>query len=134
MPFLPEEELREERKFLLVMNLSSQLNCSVLTNKNEISVVLKNGLKVKSDLGTLYFYNFKSTKSRKVAFFIRKSSGKAFYRNYLKRIIRFYLRSNVTLLNNYNRVIFFYNYRKKIKYTFLKQHMDAAVVEAYQKS
>jgi len=127
--FYPEEEQKVERKFLLVMNLSSPLNCSVLTNKNEISVVLKNGKKVKSDIGTIYFFNEKKQLHNSAAIFIKKNIGKAFYRNYIKRIIRFYIRSNFTLFNNYNRVIFFYNYKEKIKYKFLRKQFDSVIKE-----
>jgi len=128
--FFLKEEQKVERKFLLVMNLSSPLNCSVLKNKYEISVVLKNGKKVKSDIGTIYFFNDKEKQYKKFAIFVRKNIGKAFYRNYIKRIIRFYIRSNFTLFNNYNRVIFFYNYKKKIKYEFLKQQINSALRKA----
>jgi len=131
VPFLPGEEQKEERKFLLVMNISNPLKCSVLTNKNEISVVLKNGKKVKSDFGPVYFFNAESDPVKKVAIFVKKNTGKAFYRNYIKRIIRFYVRSNFTLFNTYNRVIFFYNYKKQINYTFLKRQLDTAVKEAH---
>ena len=122
--FLPEEEQRVERNFLLVMNLSNPLNCSIFTNKNEISVVLKNGKKIKSDIGTIYFFNDEKEQFKKVAIFVKKNIGKAFYRNYIKRIIKFYIRSNFTLLDKYNRVIFFYNYREKIKYRFIKEKIN----------
>ena len=108
------------------MNISSPLNCSILTNKNEISVVLKNGKKIKSEIGTIYFFSNKNEQSTKVAIFIKKNIGKAFYRNYIKRIIRFYVRSNFTLFENYNRVIFFYNYKEKIRYKFLREKLNEA--------
>lgn len=130
VPFLPEEEQKEERNFLLVMNLSSPHNCSVLKNKDEISVVLKNGKKVRSEIGIIYFFNTDKEPFKKFAIFIKKNTGKAFYRNYIKRIIRFYIRSNFTLFNNYNRVIFFYNYTEKIKYPFLKEKIHAALKKA----
>jgi len=125
--FLPEEGRKEERKFLLVMNISSPLNCSVLTHKDEIASVLKNGKKIRSDLGTIYLFNLKEAPVKKMAIFVKKNIGKAHYRNYIKRIIRFYIRSNFTLFNNYNRVIFFYNYKEKIRYPFLKEHITSAL-------
>jgi len=125
--FFQEEEQKEERNFLLVMNLSSPLNCSVLKNKDEISVVLKNGKKVRSDIGTIYFFNNDKDTFKKFAIFVKKNVGKAFYRNYIKRIIRFYIRSNVTLFNKYNRVIFFYSFKEKVKYSFLKDQIHSAL-------
>jgi len=112
------------------MNISSQLNCSVLNNKNEISVVLKNGKKIKSDLGIIYFFNIEKEIYKKAAIFIKKNTGKAYYRNYIKRIIRFYIRSNFTLFNKYNRVIFFYNNKNKINYKFLKEHLNKILKDA----
>ena len=113
------------------MNISSQLNCSVLNNKNEISIVLKNGEKIKTDLGILYFFNIEKEIFKKVAIFVKKSTGKAHYRNYIKRIIRYYIRSNFTLFNKYNRVIFFYNNKNKIKYKFLEEHLNRVLQEVY---
>ena len=113
------------------MNLSSQLNCSVLTNKNEISAVIKNGRKIKSDLGILYLFNIEKELFTKAAIFVKKNTGKAHYRNYIKRIFRFYIRSNFTLFKKYNRVIFFYNYKNKISYAFLKEHLTKTLKEAY---
>ena len=118
--------MKVERKFLLAMNISSPLNCSVLTDKDEIAVVLKNGRKIKSDLGTIYLYNFKNEPLKKAAIFVKKNIGKAYYRNYIKRIIRFYIRSSFTLFKDYNRVIFFYNCKEKIKYPFLKERVTFA--------
>jgi ribonuclease P protein component len=109
------------------MNLSSPLNCSVLKNKDEISVVLKNGKKVRSDIGTIYFFNNDNEPFKKFAIFVKKNIGKAFYRNYIKRIIRFYIRSNFTLFNKYNRVIFFYSCSQKVKYSFLKDQIHSAL-------
>ncbi len=111
------------------MNLSNPLNSSILKNKNEIYVVLKNGKKVKSDIGTIYFFNDEKEQFKKFAIFVKKNIGKAVYRNYIKRIIRFYIRSNFTLFYNYNRVIFFYNYKEKVKYKFLKAQINSAVIK-----
>lgn len=127
--FLPEEEQKEEKNFLLAMNLSNPLKCSVLTNKNEISVVLKNGTKIKSEIGNLYFFNDEKEPFKKAAIFVKKNIGKAFYRNYIKRIIRFYIRSDFTLFEKYNRVIFFYNYRKRINYKLLKEKIEFSINE-----
>ncbi len=102
------------------MNLSKQLKISSLSNKNEISVILKNGIKITTRFGPVYFYSVKNDTNNKIAILIKKKIGNACYRNYIKRIIRFYMRSEITLLRKYNRVIFLYRYLRPIKYDILK--------------
>lgn len=110
------------------MNLSSQLKYSSLSSTQEISKLLNNGKKVKSEIGPIYFFYDKNKQGKKFAILIKKNIGKAYYRNYIKRIIRFYIRTNVTLFENFNRVIFLYNYKiKKIDYTFLKKRYDRSL-------
>lgn len=109
------------------MNLISQLNCSTLTDQAEISLVFKKGKKIKSDFGIIYCLNDKTKVDYKIAILIKKNVGKAFYRNYIKRIIKYYIRNHFTLLKKYNRVIFLYSYKEKIKYPFFKENITLAL-------
>ena len=109
------------------MNISKQLRYTTLNSKKEISNVFKNGKKIKSEVGPVYLLNEKENKDSKFAILIKSDIGKAYYRNYIKRIIRFYIRTNTTLFENFNRVIFLYNYKKKkIDYSFLKANYDTS--------
>ena len=102
------------------MNLIKQLNLTSLSDKNEISVILKYGTKKETRFGPVFFYNFKKSKDSRIAILVKKSIGKAYYRNYIKRIIRYYIRTDFTLLKKYNRVIFLYRFKEKIRFNKLK--------------
>ncbi len=107
------------------MNISKQLNYISLNSKKEIAKVFKNGKKVKSEIGPVYLFNESKSRNIKFAVLIKRDVGKACYRNYIKRIIRFYIRTNETLFENFNRVVFLYNYtKKKIDYSVLKNNYD----------
>ncbi len=102
------------------MNLSKHPKIFSLSNKEEISVIFKNGKKVNTRFGPIYFYSIDEDANNRIAILIKKKIGKAYYRNYIKRTIRFYIRSQITLLGKYNRVIFLYRYLEPIKYEQLK--------------
>lgn len=101
------------------MNLIKQHSYSSLSNRDEISLILKYGTKRATRFGPVFFYSVKNS-DNKIAILIKKTIGKAFYRNYIKRIIRYYIRTDFTLLKKYNRVIFLYRFNEKIKYKNLK--------------
>jgi ribonuclease P protein component len=110
------------------MNLSSQPNSTSLKAKNEISLVLNNGKKIKTTIGPVFLFKDDNVEDKKVAVLIKKNVGKAYYRNYIKRIIRYYVRSEFTLFEKFNRVIFLYGYTgEKIKYEFLKENYNKAL-------
>ncbi|MCB0282757.1 MAG: ribonuclease P protein component, partial [Calditrichaeota bacterium] len=77
------------------------------------------GKKRSTSFGPVFFYS-DSGSDIKIAILIKKSIGKAYYRNYIKRIIRFYIRTDFTLLEKYNRVIFLYKNTENITYKNLK--------------
>ena len=106
------------------MNLSKQLKICSLANKNEFSVIFSDGKRLNTMFGPVYFYNVEKDSNNKIAILIKKNIGKAYYRNYIKRIIRFYIRSEITLLDKYNRVIFLYRYLRPIKYYQLKNEYN----------
>ena len=118
--FLQEEGEKAEKNYLLAMNLSKLPKIFSLSNKKEISVIFSNGKKINTKFGPVYFYSVKEDANNRIAILIKKKIGRAYYRNYIKRTIRFYIRSEITLLGKYNRVIFLYRYIKPVKYDQLK--------------
>ncbi len=106
------------------MNLSKQLKFSSLSSKQEISNIFEKGKKLKSKIGPIYFYNDNNSIETKFAILVKKNIGKANYRNYIKRIIRFYIRTHAALFENFNRVIFLYNNQNQIKYNSLSHDYD----------
>jgi len=106
------------------MNLSNQPKIYSLSNKKDISVIFSNGKKINTEFGPVYFYSVEEDTTNKIAILIKKKIGKAYYRNYIKRAIRFYIRSEITLLGKYNRVIFLYRNLKPIKYDQLKSEYN----------
>ncbi|KAA3609836.1 MAG: ribonuclease P protein component [Calditrichaeota bacterium] len=111
------------------MNLSKQPNICSLSNKEEISVILSNGKKVNTKFGPVYFYSVQEDTRNRIAILLKKKIGKAYYRNYIKRTIRFYIRSEITLLGKYNRVIFLYRYMGPVKYYQLKNEYNFKIKE-----
>ncbi len=106
------------------MNLSNQPKIYSLSNKKEISVIFSNGEKINTKFGPIYLYSVNDDAKNRIAILIKTKIGKAYYRNYIKRRIRFYISSEITLLENYNRVIFLYRYLKPIKYDDLKNEYN----------
>jgi ribonuclease P protein component len=124
------EEEKEERSLPLVMNLSKTHNISILIKKEEIDNIFKNGKKVFTKYGSVFFYLKEESSKRKVAIFVRKKIGKASYRNYIKRIIRYFIRKNLTLFANYNRVIFLFGYyNKKLQYKDLESGFKKSLLK-----
>ena len=106
------------------MNLSKQLKFSSLGNKQEISTIFEKGKKFKSKNGPIYFYNDDDSIETKFAILVKKNIGKANYRNYIKRIIRFYIRTHPALFENFTRVIFLYNNQNQVNYDSLIHDYD----------
>lgn len=106
------------------MNLSKHLNITSLSEKDEINEIFRKGKKISTNVGPVYFYLNTSEKNIKAAILIKKKIGNACYRNYVKRIIRYYINSDFTLLKKYNRVIFLFNLSKPIKYKDLKSEYN----------
>lgn len=103
------------------MNLSSQHNFTSLSNKEEISYILNRGKKIYTRFGLIFYLNMKDVLGKKIAILIKKNIGKAHHRNYIKRIIRHFIKSDITLLSKYNRVIFLYRFKGKVKYKDLQE-------------
>lgn len=109
------------------MNLSKTLKIESLSNPAEINLVLKKGKKLISRYGPIFLYRMPGDgqEKSKVAMLLKKSTGPAVKRNYIKRILRHFVREHVELFGNYNRIIFIYNNSKDMSYDLLvKEYLD----------
>lgn len=111
------------------MNILNQPNISIINNRNEINRILKSGTKVFTKFGPVFFLSkdIDTDDSLKIAILLNKKTGKAFFRNRIKRLLRYYVRTELTLLSKYNRVIFFYRSTKNTKYSNLKSEYDQSL-------
>ncbi|RMH66627.1 MAG: ribonuclease P protein component [Calditrichaeota bacterium] len=90
------------------MNLSSQPKITSLKSKKEIARLFNKGIRKRFKYGVVILRNDPCL-DRKAGVFVKKHMGNAVYRNYLKRIVRHYIRENATLLSDYSRVLFLIN-------------------------
>lgn len=102
------------------MNLSKALNIQSLQNKEEIKHLLKNGQKIYTKFGLIFLQNNPADEITKVGILMKRSSGCAVKRNYVKRVIRNFVRNNFTLFKGHNRIIFLYNFIGVISYNQLR--------------
>ena len=103
------------------MNISRRHNISSLKKKNEIDLVFKYGEKKHTKLGPVFLHNDRNNEMRKVAVLVKKHVGSSVNRNYIKRIIRYFITHHSFILDNHNRIIFLFNRRKPVEYSKLKE-------------
>jgi ribonuclease P protein component len=111
------------------MNISSRHNISSLKNKDEIEIIFKQGFKVKTKYGPIFLYRA-TTKddSRKVAILLKKRVGSAVKRNYIKRIIRYFISKNHMIFGKNNRMIFLFNSHVAVSYALLEKEYLRALL------
>lgn len=102
------------------MNISKTHNISTLKKREEIKYVLDNSKKIYTRLGVIFLQHSDNNDEMKVAILVKKSCGSSVKRNYVKRIIRHFVRDHYRFLKNYNRIIFLYNSREDTGYHKLK--------------
>ncbi len=103
------------------MNLSKTHNIRSLKSKNEIKDLLANGQKVFTKYGLLFYKRHPETEYNAIGILIKKKCGNAVKRNYIKRIIRSFIREYAEELTVYNRMVFLYTYSGRITYSELKE-------------
>lgn len=103
------------------MNLTKAHNIATISNKNEIRLILNKGQKVYTKFGLIFMFTTKADKKIKCAVLLKKNIGSAVKRNYVKRIIKYFIVQNFTAFNRYNRIIFLYNFHGNINYQELEQ-------------
>ena len=109
------------------MNISRTLNISSINKKDEIGRVLNSGKKVYTKLGLIFLASDDLDASLKAAFLIKKNCGSAVKRNYIKRILRHFVRECYKLFKSYNRIIFLYRYKGDVDYSLLKREFVEAL-------
>jgi ribonuclease P protein component len=109
------------------MNLSKTHNIRSLKSKNEIKDLLANGEKVFTKYGLIFYQNQPATDYNAIAILIKKRCGNAVKRNYIKRIIRSFIREYAEELTAYNRMVFLYTYLGTVTYLDLKERYLKAI-------
>jgi len=104
------------------MNISNRHKIIILKDRSEINLVFKKGRKVATRFGPVFLYNARDDQNyKKVAILLKKSIGTAVKRNYVKRIIRTFIRENRSFFEENNRIIFIYSSKEPVNYKLLKQ-------------
>jgi ribonuclease P protein component len=85
------------------------------------------GKKIRTKYGYLNLSNNPLLPVFKLRIIIRKGVGNAVYRNYIKRIIREYMRIKRSELMRFNDCVFFYQYKTKINYIDLQNELDVKI-------
>ena len=101
------------------MNILKTHDIFSLSDRAEISFIFNRGKKLRSKFGFIYVMNIPQDHPLKIAILFKKNCGNAVKRNYIKRIIRHFIRENITLFKGMNRVIFLYKYQNAINYDML---------------
>lgn len=101
------------------MNITKTHNIVTLSNKKEIQSVLLQGQKVYTKFGLIFLYKKDDNKLTKIGILIKKKSGNAVKRNYIKRIIKQFIRNEYKIICTYNKIVFLYNYKDKVSYNDL---------------
>lgn len=115
------------------MNISKALNIVSLTKKDEIRHILIKGQKIYTKFGLLFLYKNNNDILSKIGILIKKKSGNAVKRNYIKRIIRQFVCKEYNIISHYNIIIFLYNYKGKISYKDLRDNYIVNL-KKYEKS
>jgi len=106
------------------MNSFAQPKIVTIKKNTEIKDLLSTGKKINTKYG-LFFIGSKGKNNQiHFAVLIKKSVGKAVWRNYCKRIVRAYIRNRTDNFFENRQIIFLYTYDGKIKYNLLEEEFD----------
>ena len=111
------------------MNLSKQPKIKSLKNRNEIKDLLANGRKVFNKYGIIFIKQDSSLKNNMSAVLIKKKCGNAVKRNYIKRIVRNFIREHSEQVGKYNRTLFLYLFKGSVNY----EDMESVYLNALNK-
>jgi ribonuclease P protein component len=98
------------------MNISKTLNIVSISNKDEIRHILKMGQRVYTNFGLIFLFKDEKKNLKKIGILVKKKSGSAVKRNYIKRIIRQFIRIEYNQIRHFHQILFLYNFQGKISY------------------
>jgi ribonuclease P protein component len=96
----------------------------VIKNNTEIKGILSTGKKIYTKYGIFFLGKNRIDDRINFAVLIKKSVGKAVWRNYCKRIVRAYIRNRTENFIDNRKIIFVYTYDGKVSYKFLEKEFD----------
>ena len=105
------------------MNSSAQHKIKSLKSQNEIKQLLQSGKKIHTKFG-IFFLGNNETPEKQIGVLVKKAVGIAVKRNYYKRIIREYIRTNLDNFSAYNKIIFVINKKIDVPFSQLKMELD----------
>jgi ribonuclease P protein component len=110
------------------MNLRDHHKIVTIKKNTEIKEILSSGKKIQTKYGIFFLGHKKTDNQINFAVLIKKSVGKAVWRNYCKRIIRAYVRNKSYKFPEGRQVIFLYTYNGKINYKHLEDEFNKKLV------
>ena len=105
------------------MNILTGHNITTIRKKDEITLILQKGKKIKFKFGLIFLFNKRQSNDKKAAVLIKKTIGNAVRRNYTKRLVRSFFRNNYRIFEFYNRVIVLINNKADITYQLLEKEI-----------
>jgi len=106
------------------MNLSAQHKIFTIKKSTEIKEILSTGKKIRTKYGVFFLGKNATNNRMDFAVLIKKSTGKAVWRNYCKRIVKAYARKKIDMFPANRQIIFIYTYEGKIKYNLLEEEFN----------
>ena len=111
------------------MSLSAQHNIISIKSNDEIKNLLATGEKVYTKYGIFFLSKSTGLHPPGFAVLIKRSVGKAVERNYCKRLVREYARTNLALFSKYSRILFLYNFRGKVGFSQLCEEFNRRLLK-----
>ena len=96
------------------MSLSVPHKIESIKKNNDIKNLMLEGDKIFTKYGIFFLNRDIKNNTFEFAVLIKKSVGKAVWRNYCKRLVREYMRAHIQIFTRYNNILFIYNYKGKI--------------------
>jgi len=106
------------------MSLSARPEFHSIKKNLEIKSLLESGKKIHTRYGIFFLARDVHSTGISFAVLIKKSVGKAVWRNYCKRIVRSYIRNHSQKFLVFRRFIFLYNFHGKVSYNDLSQEFN----------